>query len=192
MKIALLYFATVFIIITGYSQSNSMTMHVFGAEPLNSAKLPRIDSSDFFNNKNAVVHNSGKSESYALVAGGSKGIGYAIAEALAKRGYNLILIARHADSLIAAKNKLELLYQIHVEILAFDLSRDESATEIAKWCTEKNIPLKMLCNVAGFGGARDYLSLPLDTLRYMINLNVGSAMSLTLTLLPLLEKNAPS
>jgi short-subunit dehydrogenase len=50
----------------------------------------------------------------------------------------------------------------------------------------------MLCNVAGFGGARDYLSLSLDSLRYMINLNVGSAMALTLTLLPLLEKNAPS
>ena len=36
---------------------------------------------------------------YALVAGGSKGIGYAIAEALAKRKYNLVLIARHLDSL---------------------------------------------------------------------------------------------
>jgi short-subunit dehydrogenase len=31
---------------------------------------------------------------YALIAGGSKGIGYAIAEALAKRKYNLILVAR--------------------------------------------------------------------------------------------------
>ena len=129
---------------------------------------------------------------YALVAGGSKGIGYGIAEALARRGYNLVLIARHVDSLQAAKNKLESLYKIHVEILAFDLAYDESATEIAAWCTKKNIQLKILCNVAGFGGSRDYLTLPLDTLRYMINLNIGSAMALTLTLLPLLEKNAPS
>ena len=96
------------------------------------------------------------------------------------------------DSLVAAKNKLESTYHIQATILAYDLSRNESATEIAQWCTERNIPLKMLCNVAGFGGANDYLSLQLDTLRYMINLNVGSAMSLTLTLLPLLEKNAPS
>jgi uncharacterized protein len=132
------------------------------------------------------------SSDYALVAGGSKGIGYAIAEALAKRGYNLILIARHMDSLISAKNKLECDYGIHVEILAYDLSQYEAATDIAKWCMERDIPLKMLCNVAGFGGSKDYLSLPLDSLRYMINLNVGSAMALTLTLLPLLEKNAPS
>lgn len=35
-----------------------------------------------------------RDSTYALIAGGSKGIGYAIAEALAKRGYNLLLIAR--------------------------------------------------------------------------------------------------
>ena len=58
---------------------------------------------------------------YALVAGGSKGIGYAIAEALAKRKYNLVLVARHPDTLLAAKNKLQSAYGIHVEILAKDL-----------------------------------------------------------------------
>jgi short-subunit dehydrogenase len=129
---------------------------------------------------------------YALVAGGSKGIGYAIAEALAKRKYNLILIARHLDSLIAAKNKLELIYNIHVEVLKMDLALEQSADSIAHWCTENDIPLKMLCNVAGFGGANDYLSLSLDSLRYMVRLNVESCMALSLTLLPLLEKNAPS
>ena len=130
---------------------------------------------------------------YALVAGGSKGIGYGIAEALAKRGYNLILIARHLDTLQAAKNKLESTFQVHVEILDMDLSFDNAADKIAKWCTERNIPLKVLCNVAGFGGSRDYLSsLPLDSLRYMVRLNIESCMALSLTLLPLLEKNAPS
>jgi len=130
---------------------------------------------------------------YALVAGGSKGIGYALAEALARRKYNLILIARHMDSLLAAKNKLESEYHVHVEVIANDLSREEAADEISKWCMDKNIPLKMLCNVAGFGGVDDYLSsIPLDSLRYMVNLNVESCMALTLRLLPLLEKNAPS
>jgi short-subunit dehydrogenase len=93
-----------------------------------------------------------------LVAGGSKGIGFAIAEALAKRGYNLILIARHIDSLVAAKEDLEYMYHIHVEILRYDLSRDESAPEIAKWCMDRNIQLKMLCNVAGFGGSRLFIN----------------------------------
>lgn len=129
---------------------------------------------------------------YALVAGGSKGIGYAIAEALAIRQFNLILVARHIDALVEAKKKLEEKYGIHVEVLELDLAYPEAAPSIAKWCIERNIPLKMLCNVAGLGGSDDYLSLPLDTLRYMVNLNVESCMSLSLLLLPLLEKNAPS
>jgi uncharacterized protein len=139
-----------------------------------------------------TTHVSDSSGTYALVAGGSKGIGYGIAEALAKRGYNLILIARHMDTLKAAKIKLEFLYPIHVEILAIDLSYDTAAGEIAKWCTYHHIHLKILCNVAGLGGANDYLSFPLDSLRYMVRLNVESCMALSLTLLPLLEKNAPS
>ena len=132
------------------------------------------------------------SRPYALIAGGSKGIGYALAESWAKRNYNLILIARHWDSLAAAKHKLESDYGIHVELLSYDLSKEESATEISQWCIERNIPLKVLCNVAGAGGARDYLNTSLDTLRYMVRLNIESCMALTLTLLPLLEKNAPS
>jgi len=152
----------------------------------------KVTDTGQFKTKPISAKQTGADSAYALVAGGSKGIGFAIAEALAKRGYNLILIARHMDSLIASKNELEGLYGIHVEIIPCDLAREESATEIARWCMDRNIHLKMLCNVAGFGGSRDYLTLPLDSLRYMINLNVGSAMALTLTLLPLLEKNAPS
>lgn len=129
---------------------------------------------------------------YALVAGGSRGIGFAIAEALAKRGYNLILIARGMSGLESAKAILEKTYPVHVEVLSFDLSKEQSAAAIAAWCTERNIPLTMLCNVAGLGGDDDYLSLPLDSLRYMVRLNIESAMALSLTLLPLLEKNAPA
>lgn len=166
----------------GYSQidnaGNTTGKNYFLDQNIISSKLSVADS----------VNNN----PFALVAGGSKGIGYAIAEALAKRKYNLILIARHKDSLVAAKHKLESEYKVHVEILQYDLSQKESATDIAKWCTDNDIHLSMLCNVAGIGGAKDYLDLSLDSLRYMVNLNVESCMALSLTLLPLLEKNAPS
>lgn len=141
------------------------------------------------NSERSEVEASG---AYALVAGGSKGIGYAISEALAKRGYNLILIARNLEDLKIAQDKLSSQYTVNVEVLVYDLAFENSALEIAAWCIERDIPLKMLCNVAGLGGERDYLSLSMDSLRYMVNLNVESCMALTLTLLPLLEKNAPS
>ena len=129
---------------------------------------------------------------YALVAGGSKGIGYAIAEALAKRRYNLILIARHQIALDKAKANFENTYKIHVETLKLDLAEVSTADSVAKWCNSKNIRLKILCNVAGYGGPKDFLSLPADSLRYMVRLNVESCMALTLDLLPLLEKNHPA
>ena len=129
---------------------------------------------------------------YALVAGGSKGIGFGVAKALAKRKFNLILIGRDAEALNAAKNDLEQEYKIHVETISRDLSSDRTADDITAWCEEKNLQLKMLCNVAGLGGAKDYLSLPLKELRYMVKLNVESDMALCLRLLPLLERNAPS
>lgn len=135
---------------------------------------------------------SSPSGAYALVAGGSKGIGYAIAEALARRGYNLVLIARHEDALRTAEQKLESAYGIQVDILVLDLSREESAETVARWCNERQLPLRVLCNVAGFGGTRDYLKLPPDSLRYMVRLNLESTVVLTYMLLPLLEKNAPS
>jgi short-subunit dehydrogenase len=132
------------------------------------------------------------SKPYAMVAGGSKGIGFAIAEALAAKNYNLILIARHEDALVKAKIMLESRYPIHVEIITKDLSAENSAIEIGAWCELHHIPLKMLCNVAGYGGVDDYPTIPLDTVRYMVQLNVLSCMALTYVLLPILEKNAPS
>ena len=129
---------------------------------------------------------------YALITGGSKGIGFAIAEALAKRRYNLILVARDPETLLAAKNNLESVHNVQVNILVNDLSREESADEISQWCINRNIPLKLLCNNAGIGGTEDYLSASLDTMHYMVRLNVESGMALTLRLIPLLEKNTPS
>ena len=129
---------------------------------------------------------------YALVAGGSKGIGYAIALALAKRNYNLVLVGRQVDSLTTAKTSLESLYKINVIIIEKDLSQSGSAEAIAARCLQDQLPLSMLCNVAGLGGKGDYLSLPLDDLRNMILLNISSSMALSLSLLNLLEENTPA
>lgn len=189
-KTTILVFAVCFILKgfaqTDISRTNQDKSYIANIFFMNTG-IPHVAESIF-----SPDIDSARNYPFALIAGGSKGIGFAIAEALAKRKFNLILIARHSDSLIAAKNKLESIYHVRVETLQYDLSQKETATEIAKWCTDNNINLKMLCNVAGIGGSKDYLSLPLDSLRYMVNLNVESCMALCLTLLPLLEKNTPS
>ncbi len=125
----------------------------------------------------------------ALIAGGSKGIGFAIAEALAKRKYNLVLIARDEKVLQNAKTLFEDRYKIQVEILSQDLSLHDSAKHVFNFCLSKNLNIDILCNVAGLGGAKDFLAVPLSETRYMIHLNVESVVALTHELLPLLRKS---
>lgn len=129
---------------------------------------------------------------YALVSGGSKGIGFAIASALARRKYNLILVARNVEDLNDAKTKLENNYPIIVDTLPFDLIDKEAAVKIADWCSERNLPVSVLCNVTGMGGSADFLSNSLDESLYMLRLNMEPAVSLTHQLLPLLKKNQPA
>ncbi len=129
---------------------------------------------------------------WALIAGGSKGIGYYIAEALAKRGYDILLVARNPEELSAAKTSLQDKFRIQVEILSCNLYQDEAVSEIVNFCNDKALEIKILCHAAGLGGARDFLSLPLEGLRNMVRVNIESAMALSLSLLPTLEKNAPA
>jgi short-subunit dehydrogenase len=129
---------------------------------------------------------------YAVVAGGSKGIGFAIAEALARRGYHLIIIGRNEASLSHAKNEIEKSYGIQVYTLVKDITDHDAADDIVRWCGSKNLSVNFLCNVAGIGGAKDYLDSSLESMRYMIHLNIESVIALTSCLLPLLELNSPS
>lgn len=63
---------------------------------------------------------------YALVAGGSDGLGFAFAEAIARRGLNLILMARQEDRLKAAAARLKETYQIEVISITADMADFEN------------------------------------------------------------------
>ncbi|HSZ33818.1 MAG TPA: SDR family NAD(P)-dependent oxidoreductase [Puia sp.] len=130
--------------------------------------------------------------SWALIAGGSKGIGFSIAEALAKRKYNLVLVSRNMAELQSAKNTLENRFNIKAEIFECDLSSDKSAELIFVWCSTKNLEVNILCNAAGLGGSKDFLDLPIEDLRRMIRTNLESPTALILSFIPILKKNAPS
>ncbi len=66
------------------------------------------------------LHLSGKT---VLITGGSKGIGYGIAERLAEEGCNVILVSRNAGDLDKARKQLEARFKVKVATLAADLSQ---------------------------------------------------------------------
>ena len=59
---------------------------------------------------------------YALVAGGSDGLGAAFAEAIARRGVNLVLLARREDRLTATAARLRASYDVDVITVSADLA----------------------------------------------------------------------
>lgn len=115
----------------------------------------------------------------ALITGASSGIGKELAIIHAKKGGDLILVARRKDKLIELKNELESTYKIKVEILVKDLSDLNSPQDIYNEVKQKGIEIDYLINNAGFGGLGKFHELNLNRQIEMINLNVTSLTILT-------------
>jgi short-subunit dehydrogenase len=95
--------------------------------------LLRIQKISFFYGKVILMKTTQFKEKYgqyALVAGGSDGLGFAFAEAIARRGLNLVLIARQEDRLKAAAARLKEMYEIDVISISADMADYENVKKI--------------------------------------------------------------
>ena len=81
----------------------------------------------------------------ALVTGGSRGIGYGVAEMLAAEGCNLHLASRNQESLDAARKRITGAHGVKVTVHALDLSTQDNVIKLAQACG----PLDILINNAG-------------------------------------------
>jgi short-subunit dehydrogenase len=125
---------------------------------------------------------------YALITGASKGIGKSIAIALAKRGFNLLIVARSASELSILKNEITNSYNVKVELLAIDLSEVNAAKVVANWIHENDYQLNTLVNNAGYGLWGNFLDLKLGEQMEMCRLNMDTVIQLCHLLIPILLK----
>jgi short-subunit dehydrogenase len=123
---------------------------------------------------------------YTVITGASQGIGAGFAEALAKKGKNLILVARSGNKLEALAASLREKHRVGVEILVKDLSLPSSAAEVAAYCD--GFSVEGLINNAGFGLGDQFDREPLDRIIEMLNLNIVTLTALTHLLIPGLRK----
>ena len=81
----------------------------------------------------------------ALITGGSRGIGFGVAQGLAAEGCHLHLTSRNAADLDAARSKILAAHKVNVTCHALDLSVSENARKLAQACRDVDI----LVNNAG-------------------------------------------
>lgn len=129
---------------------------------------------------------------YALITGSSKGIGMAMAKSLAKRKFNLLLVARSEDQLLFLKKELSETYGIRVEIFPLDLSVHGAAQKVGAWCSENSFAVSVLINNAGYGVWGDFENIVLDEQLNMLSLNINTVVELTHYLLPILKQQSHS
>ena len=118
----------------------------------------------------------------ALITGASTGIGAVYADRLAKRGYDLILVARNEERLSESAARLKSTGR-RIETILADLTNKEDVRRIAKRLST-DPTITALVNNAGLGSARKLLDEKIDDLESMIYLNVTALTRLALAALP--------
>ena len=118
----------------------------------------------------------------ALITGASSGIGDAFARDFARRGADLIIVARRKDRLEALATEIRTLHGVTVTVIATDLSAQNAVAALAKKIGPVDIDI--LVNNAGFG----HIGLVADEdsalLAEEITLNVLALTQLTNLFLP--------
>ena len=95
--------------------------------------------------------------STALVTGATAGIGLAFCRELAERGHHLVIVARNRARLENVSDELRARHSINVEILAADLSKRAALRRVADRVADRDRPIDLLVNNAGFGMRKSFL-----------------------------------
>lgn len=127
----------------------------------------------------------------AVVTGGSRGIGKAIAEELLKIDYSVIVTARNKSSDI---EELEKAYQGKVHFVSCDISSEEDRKNLASFVKDSFGSLDLLINNAGVAPRerKDILEITPDDFDYLTDINLKGTFFVTQELTPLLIKNEKS
>ena len=97
---------------------------------------------------------------WALVAGASEGLGQAFARAAARRGLNLVLLARRASLLEAVAAELREAFRVEVRTSAVDLGAGSVGADLAR--AVDGLEVGLCVYNAAFAPLGDFLSRPVE------------------------------
>jgi short-subunit dehydrogenase len=123
------------------------------------------------------------SKGVAVVTGASSGIGAVYADRLAKRGYDLILVARNEERLKAVADRIESETDRKVTVVPADLS-DRSSLAKVEALLRDDTSITLLVNNAGIGSVASILQADVDNVTDMIALNITALTRLSYAVAP--------
>ncbi len=115
----------------------------------------------------------------AVITGASMGIGEAFADALAERGYDLALIARHSDALTSVAARIAGRSGCRVEPMAADLTDAVAVDRVAVDVITAFGRVDLLVNNAGYGAHGGFETIGSARHAGQIRLNVEALVALT-------------
>lgn len=119
----------------------------------------------------------------ALITGASSGIGAVYAEQLARRGHDLILVARSRERLDALASRLSQQTGRKVDVLPADLADSLDLARVEQRLRD-DASITLLVNNAGVGTHTPLLDSDVEQMQQMITLNVTALTRLTYAALP--------
>lgn len=122
----------------------------------------------------------------ALITGASSGMGRSFAKILARRGFNLVIVARRRQRLLELKHELVKEYGVKVKVLCHDLSDADECRQLYEEVEKANIDI--LINNAGFGVFGKFTETDLDSELKMLDVNIRAVHILTKLFLQKFEK----
>jgi uncharacterized protein len=121
------------------------------------------------------------SSNIAIVTGASSGIGTELARGLARRGWNVGLVARRRERLEELASSLG---DVRAEVLEADLEDPSARDSLASRVDALGLDVDVLCNNAGFGTYDDFVSLDRERELAEVRTNVEAVVDLTGRWLP--------
>jgi hypothetical protein len=120
----------------------------------------------------------------ALITGASGGIGLRLAELLAQRNFDLVVVARRQPELEELAERCRSRHGSEVSVLAMDLLAPGATVDLVRQLEERQLSVDLLVNNAGLMDMGAFVEIDVERHERLLQLNVVNLVSLTRRLLP--------
>jgi NAD(P)-dependent dehydrogenase (short-subunit alcohol dehydrogenase family) len=126
----------------------------------------------------------------AIVTGGSKGLGKAMAAGLASAGANLVLVSRNQAEVEAAADEISRDYGVQAIGIQADVTSEEQVQGVVDTCIDKFGKIDVLINNAGVNIRGPIDELSLEEFKQVMDINVNGVWLFARAVIPHMKKAA--